>query len=164
VPSALGTRVLLALAAGLVLAPCVVAATGAARADLVVRVADAPDPASLTPGVRYRVSVTNRGPATAARVTVRLRTSVPTAMIEIPNGCFADDKGVGCRRAQLLPRRTWTVTFGVVPCAPETIVATATSAAGTADPRPRNNTAHEQTTFLPGRPPPPPPDGSGCPN
>ena len=162
--SAAGTRVLLALVAGLVLAPGVVAATEAARADLVVRVTDAPDPASLTPGVRYRVSVTNRGPATAARITVRLRTSVQAATIQTPDGCFADDKGVGCRRARLLPRRTWTVTFGVVPCAPETIVATATASARTADPRPRNNTAHEQTTFVPGRLPPPPPGASGCPN
>jgi Domain of unknown function DUF11 len=164
VPSVLGPGVLLALAAGLVLAPGVVAGNGAARADLVVRVTDAPDPASLAPGVRYRVSVTNRGPATAARVTVRLRTSASTAMVGSPNGCFADDKGTGCRRARLLPRRTWTVTFSVVPCAPGTIVATATSSARTPDPRPRNNTVHEQTTFLPGRPPPPPPSASGCPN
>jgi hypothetical protein len=140
------------------------AASDAARADLVVELADSPDPARASPGVRYRVSVANRGPGAAERVTVRLETSFRRAGYEVPRGCFSYPRGIGCTRARLLPRRTWTRVVSVTPCPGRTGTATATVRSRTPDPRPASNVARETTTILPGPPPPPPPGGfGGCP-
>ena len=161
----MGRRELLLLAAGVLVAIAPVgdapAAAGLARADLVVKLADAPDPARPSPGVRYRVSVTNVGPDRARRVTVRLRTSLRRVLVGVPSGCGGDGLGARCARAGLLPQRTWQLTFKVAPCAAGTVVATASASSPTPDPRPADNVARATTTILPGPPPPPPPGGMG---
>jgi Domain of unknown function DUF11 len=137
------------------------ASVGAARADLELTLADTPDPARPSPGVRYRVSLTNVGPDRARRVAVRLHTSARRAIVGVPSGCGADRLGARCVRDGLLPQRTWRLTFRVAPCRAGTVSATATASSRTPDPRPADNVARATTTIVPGPPPPPPPGGSG---
>ena len=121
-------------------------------ADLDVRLADAPDPVLAGGRASYRYTVSNLGNAPVHGVRLELRVEEGATSWVAPAGCSTPDPAtLDCPIGTVVPgftsggRRDVDVPDGV-----DRIVVRARlhAPAGTPDPEPSNNEAHEETTVL----------------
>jgi uncharacterized repeat protein (TIGR01451 family) len=115
--------------------------------DLVVTLADAPDPVRVNAYLTLTTTVRNLGSATAAAVTLAesLSASVPLVSVSTSQGSCVAALPLRCTLGTLAPGASVTVTTVVRPRSAGTLTATATAATSTAEPLTSNNTASAQT-------------------
>ncbi|MBL8878930.1 MAG: DUF11 domain-containing protein, partial [Phycisphaerales bacterium] len=120
----------------------------AARADLIVTVAVAPDPATVGGNLTYTITVTNAGPSAATNVTLTdtLPAGATFVSTTASQGACNGSGPVTCALATIASGASVTVTVIVTPTQTGTATMTISVSASEIDPNAGNNSATAATT------------------
>jgi uncharacterized repeat protein (TIGR01451 family) len=118
------------------------------RADLAVTMTDSPDPISVGSVLRYSITVTNNGPATATgvRIVDPLPSGLTPVSVTTSQGTCTGSTAITCSLGSLAASARATVEISVRPAAPGSLVNTVVVASTSPDPVSTNDTATVETT------------------
>lgn len=120
-----------------------------AQVDLVVTLADSPDPAAVGADLTYTATVKNNGPDPSSLTTLTMAppTGATLGTVTPSQGtCATDPLPVKCDLGALAANATATVAFVVKPATAGTASATATASSGATELVPADNSATTTTT------------------
>jgi uncharacterized repeat protein (TIGR01451 family) len=118
------------------------------RADLGVTMTDSPDPISVGSVLRYAITVTNNGPATATgvRIVDPLPSALTPVSVTTSQGTCTGSTAITCSLGSLAASARATVEISVRPPAAGSLVNTAVVTSTSPDPVSTNDTATVETT------------------
>jgi uncharacterized repeat protein (TIGR01451 family) len=118
------------------------------RADLAVTMTDSPDPISVGSVLRYAITVTNNGPATATgvRIVDPLPSGLTPVSVTTSQGTCTGSTAITCSLGSLAASARATVEISVRPAAAGSLVNTVVVASTSPDPVSTNDTATVETT------------------